>query len=97
METKSDYKQLHILVSGWVQGVGFRYFARSRAVMLGIKGYVRNLRNDQVEVVAEGTKSDLEVFVSHLRKGPGLSRVTSVEIKEQPYSGRYHNFRMRYS
>jgi len=96
METKSDYKQFHILVNGWVQGVGFRYFAQSRAMMLGIKGYVRNLRNGQVEVVAEGPKSDLEIFVHHLRRGPDFSRVTNVEIKEQPYSGSYHNFRIKY-
>ena len=96
METKSDYKQFHILVSGWVQGVGFRYFAQSRAVMLSIKGYVRNLRSGQVEVVAEGQKSDLENFVHYLRRGPELSRVTGVEIKEQSYGGRYHNFRLRY-
>lgn len=96
METKSDYKQFHILVSGWVQGVGFRYFAQSRAVMFGIKGYVRNLRSGQVEVVAEGQKSDLEHFVHHLRRGPQLSQVTGVEIKEKSYSGRYHDFRHRY-
>jgi acylphosphatase len=96
METKSDYKQFHILVSGWVQGVGFRYFAQSRAMMLGIKGYVRNLRNGQVEVVAEGTKSDLEIFVHHLRRGPDFSRVAGVESKEQPYSGMYHNFQIKY-
>ena len=96
METKSDYKQFHILVSGWVQGVGFRYFAQSRAMMLGIKGYVRNLRNGQVEVVAEGPKSDLENFVHYLRRGTELSQVSGVEIKERPYSRRYHNFRIRY-
>ncbi|HIE29165.1 TPA: acylphosphatase [Candidatus Poribacteria bacterium] len=96
METTPDYKQYHILVSGWVQGVGFRYFARARAMMLGIKGYVRNLRSGQVEVVAEGSKSDLETFVHYLRRGPEFSRVTDVKIEEQPYSGRYHNFRVRY-
>jgi acylphosphatase len=96
MATKSDYQQFHILVSGWVQGVGFRYFARARAMVLGIKGYVRNLRSGQVEIVAEGQKSDLESFVHYLRRGPELSRVTDVKIREQPYSGRYHNFRVRY-
>jgi acylphosphatase len=96
METKSDDKQYHILLSGWVQGVGFRYFTQSRAVMLGIKGYVRNLRNGKVEVVAEGPKSDLDAFINYLRSGPQLARVTGAEVKEKPYSGRYHNFRIRY-
>ena len=96
METKSDYKQLYILVNGWVQGVGFRYFVQSRAMMLGIKGYVRNLRNGQVEVIAEGPKSDLETFVHYLRRGPELSRVSNVEIKERPYSERYHHFQIKY-
>ena len=60
------------------------------------KGYVRNLRSGQVEIVAEGAKSDLESFVHYLRRGPELSRVTDVKIKEQHYNGRYHNFRIRY-
>ena len=96
MAIQSENKQLHIIVSGWVQGVGFRYFTQSRAVALGIKGYVRNLRNGQVEIVAEGQESDLKSFIGYLRQGPPSARVTGLKVTEHPYSGRYRNFRVRF-
>ena len=96
MATQSKNKQLHIIVSGWVQGVGFRYFTRSRAVTLGINGYVRNLRNGQVEIVAEGQESDLDYFIGYLRRGPPSARVTDLKVTENPYSDKYRNFRVRF-
>jgi acylphosphatase len=67
------------LVSGAVQGVGYRYFALRRAQALGVSGFVRNVDDGCVEVVAEGTPSQLEEFESCLREGPRLSSVESVE------------------
>ena len=52
--------QLHILISGKVQGVGFRIFTRTNARQLGVKGYAKNLANGKVEVVAEGEKLKLK-------------------------------------
>ena len=60
----------HILVSGRVQGVGYRYFAAARAKVHGIVGYVRNLPNGSVEVVAAGPRVALAYFIGDLERGP---------------------------
>jgi len=89
-----ERKQLHILVSGWVQGVGFRYFAQVKAAACNVKGHAKNLPDGKVEIVAEGRKEDLDKYVRELRRGPLLARVTNVKIKELPYSGKYQTFRI---
>ena len=66
-------QRLHI--SGRVQGVGFRFFARDQARRLGIKGYVRNLADGGVEA----DPSILDQFIACLKKGPALAVVQSVE------------------
>ncbi len=70
-----------VLLSGEVQGVGFRYFAYRRARKLGICGYVRNLTDGRVEIVASGDKSALESFLEDVRRGPMMARVADVEIE----------------
>ena len=89
-----ERKQLHILASGWVQGVGFRYFAQTKAAILNIKGYAKNLPNGKVEIVAEGRKDDLDKYVMELRRGPILAKVTDLKVKELPYTGKYQTFRI---
>lgn len=75
-------KRFHIVVSGKVQGVGFRYYARDVASSLGLCGWVRNLSGGGVEIEAEGAQSDIDRFIEELREGPALSRVTDVAIQE---------------
>jgi len=89
-----ERKQLHILVSGWVQGVGFRYFAQTKAVVFNIKGHAKNLPSGKVKIVVEGRKDDLDKYVKELRRGPILARVTNVELKELPHTGKYQTFRI---
>lgn len=67
------------LVSGRVQGVGYRAFARQKALELGLTGYAENLADGRVEVVAEGAAADLQHFLAFLKRGPRLSKVESVE------------------
>jgi acylphosphatase len=62
--------RITVLVSGRVQGVGYRYFTRKKALELGLSGYAENLSDGRVEVVAEGEKTDLELLIHHLRQGP---------------------------
>jgi acylphosphatase len=69
------------LVSGNVQGVGYRAFAQRKAQELGLSGYAENLRDGRVEVVAEGPREDLEQFLRFLRQGPRLARVDQVEVQ----------------
>jgi acylphosphatase len=66
------------LVSGRVQGVGYRWFARGEAVRLGISGYAANLPDGRVEVLAVGDVPALEELERSLARGPSASRVTGV-------------------
>lgn len=67
------------LVRGRVQGVGFRYFALKRAEELGLAGFVRNMPDGSVEVIAEGADPQLSQFEARLKEGPSFARVEGVE------------------
>ena len=88
--------QLYVLITGKVQGVGFRNFTQLNARQLGIKGYAKNLPNGKVEVVAEGDKAQLDALITLLEKGPRYARVDSLEIDENPFTGEYQAFDIRY-
>ncbi len=70
------------LISGRVQGVGYRYFAERSAHETGVTGWARNLDDGRVEVHANGTKAQLEDFEGRLRMGPRFADVRSVEASE---------------
>ncbi|MFZ5991975.1 MAG: acylphosphatase [Deinococcota bacterium] len=70
-----------------MQGVGYRAYARKRAMELGLCGYAENLSDGRVEVVAEGSKENLEQFLEFLRKGPRLSRVTGLDVQWSEATG----------
>ncbi|SNR88263.1 acylphosphatase [Desulfurobacterium atlanticum] len=89
-------KTLHAFVSGRVQGVGFRAFVKRKADMLGVKGFVRNLSDGRVEVVAEGEEEKLNKLLDFLHQGPSLSKVKSVEYSYSDYRGVYENFEISY-
>ncbi len=73
--------RVHAFVTGRVQGVGFREFTRREARRLGVGGYVRNLPDGRVEVVADGAGRALESLVSVLRAGPPGARVRGVHVE----------------
>jgi acylphosphatase len=87
----------HAFVSGRVQGVFFRDNTRRWAASLGLKGWVRNVLDGRVEVIAEGEKSKVEIFIIRLREGPPLSRVENVEIAWEEYTGEFDDFRVAYT
>jgi len=66
-------------VSGRVQGVGYRYFVAREAERLGVAGFVRNLPDGRVEVVAEGTDDAMAGLEARLNEGPSFSSVSHVE------------------
>ncbi|RDI96456.1 acylphosphatase [Meiothermus sp. QL-1] len=74
-------RRVTVLVRGRVQGVGYRYFARQKALELGLSGYAENLTDGRVEVVAEGEEAHLELFLHHLRQGPREARVEGLEVQ----------------
>ncbi len=88
--------QLYILISGKVQGVGFRNFTQINATQLGVSGYAKNLTNGKVEVVAEGDKTQLDALIALLRKGPRYAKVDSIDIDERAFTGEYETFSIRY-
>lgn len=87
--------RLHAIISGRVQGVGFRYFAVETARSLDLKGYVRNLANGGLEVVAEGDQASLEAFVKRLQRGPAAARITNVQISYGPATEDFVSFEVR--
>ena len=81
------------IVSGRVQGVGFRYFTQDAARREGLHGYVQNRDDGSVEAVAEGDSESLERFERALRRGPSRSRVENVvidEVNPDQGSGGFH-------
>lgn len=80
-----DLVRARITVGGIVQGVGFRYFVRNTATSLGLSGYVRNLPDGRVEVVAEGDRQVVDALIVDLRIGPGYATVRGVDVEwEEP-------------
>ena len=75
------------LISGRVQGVGFRYFTEAAAAREGILGWVRNTPDGRVEVVAEGDAEALERFERSLRHGPRGARVERVDVDDTSPTG----------
>jgi acylphosphatase len=73
------------LVQGEVQGVGFRWFVLREAERLGLRGFVRNLRDGSVEVIAAGTPEALWALERALGEGPRLARVAGVEKSDVPH------------
>ena len=75
----SNRQAFHIIVSGRVQGVGFRYFVREKALQYNLMGWVKNLSNGNVEIQVEGDINDIEVFIDFLKIGNGYSKITEID------------------
>ena len=89
--------RLHAYVSGRVQGVGFRYFVMQNAETLGLTGWVRNLRDGRVEVVAEGPHEALDRLLAALRKGPMSAEVGDVAYEFEDSRGDFDGFQVRHT
>nr|MBI3612328.1 acylphosphatase [Nitrospirota bacterium] len=85
-----------IVVSGLVQGVGYRAFAQEAAFRLGLAGGVRNLEDGRVEVAVEGERTTVESFMGVLRTGPRLALVEHLQVEWEPPAGRYVGFQIWY-
>lgn len=86
----------HILISGFVQGVCYRWFAEKEANSLGLTGYVKNLYDRGVEVVVEGERGLIEEFAKMLKIGPSSADVRDIKIKWQEYKGEFSGFSIRF-
>lgn len=90
-------KRLHAFISGRVQGVFFRDFTRQWANSLGLTGWVRNVFDGRVEVLAEGEEEKLNFLLEKLKEGPPLARVDKVEVTWDDYKGEFNDFRIKLS
>lgn len=81
-----------ILVSGRVQGVGYRAFVSRMATSRGLTGGVENLDSGQVALDVEGAKEALEELLAELKKGPVGARVLQVQVEWTSATGRHHDF-----
>ena len=89
---ETDNARLFVIVEGYVQGVGFRYFVQDSAVALGLCGWVRNRWSGDVEIVAEGDRQALEKLIAALRRGPRVARVTGVSPEWGDFTGEFRSF-----
>ncbi len=79
--------RMHLLIEGRVQGVWFRATTRDEAERIGVVGWVRNLPDGRVEVLAEGTPEQLDELLEFCRRGPKHAVVTHVEVERLPAEG----------
>jgi acylphosphatase len=78
-----------------VQGVGFRYTAQDIAMSMGITGWVKNLEDGRVEIVAEGKEKDLNEFLDKISKGQLGRYIKNVELSWEKSTGEFSDFDIR--
>jgi len=86
--------RIHVLVSGKVQGVSYRGFARRAAFELRLTGWVRNLYDGRVEILAEGDRETLAAFLKTLEAGPPAARVDDLDVGWAEPTGEFADFRI---
>jgi len=91
---QQDICRAKVIASGRVQGVGFRYWARSRAASLGLNGWARNRLDGNVEAVFEGPREHVELLLRWCRQGPSAAYVDELEVEWQEPEGE-HGFAIR--
>ena len=85
-----------MFISGYVQGVFFRYETRTRAAQHNVTGWVKNLRNGRVEAVFEGEKESVEAMVAFCHQGPPGAVIKGVDVLWEEPTGEFDRFRVQY-
>jgi acylphosphatase len=94
-QNKSERARVHLIVSGRVQGVGFRFSAYDQAKDLALAGWVRNLAGGEVEIVAEGQRENLQMLAAWAHLGPTSAHVTQVREEWLDFTEAFAGFRIR--
>lgn len=94
-DIQGDYVRVKVLISGRVQGVGFRSFAVRYANALMLAGWVKNLYDGRVEVVAEGERQKVSKYMKLLEQGSPWSRVDNVSVRWLRHKGDLTSFNIR--
>jgi len=90
-------RRLHMIIHGRVQGVFFRASTEEKARALGLTGWVSNLRDGTVEVMAEGSEEKLRALLHWCHQGPDHAHVAKVDEEWGEATGTWNNFRTEYS
>ncbi|HDN97703.1 MAG: acylphosphatase [Candidatus Omnitrophota bacterium] len=85
-------KRYHLFVSGIVQGVGFRWYTQRIARANNICGWVKNLPDGRVEIIAEGDEKDMDNFLKQLKEGHLGRNIEKIDKYEEEYEGKYTDF-----
>lgn len=88
--------RVRFIVTGLVQGIGFRSFTVRHARDLGLKGYVRNVSTDKVEIVVEGYEPQIKQLHEVVKQGPIGARVENVEIIQENPKNEFDDFEVRF-
>ena len=88
-------KRAHLVITGRVQGVLFRKYAKAKADELGLTGWVKNALNGDVEMVCEGEEKDITSLISFMRQGPPLAKVKDVEVEYKAHTGEWGDMQIR--
>jgi acylphosphatase len=94
-QKQKERARLHLVISGRVQGVGFRFSAYDEAKELALAGYVRNLPKGDVEIVAEGSRENLQLLAAWAHLGPPSAHITAVREEWSDSTGEFTDFRIR--
>ena len=89
-------KKTHLFISGYVQGVGFRWYVQRLAQGMNLCGFVKNLRDGRVEVVAEGNENSVEEFLKGLKEGSFEDGIEEIKKTEEKYAGEYSDFSIKF-
>jgi acylphosphatase len=85
----------HLLITGIVQGVGYRWSCRRAAQGIGVTGWVRNLDDGRVEVVAQGTRQQVEQLIKWCYRGPEEARVSDIAVAYEEAAETFQDFGIR--
>ena len=89
-------KRIHLIISGRVQGVFYRFSTKRQAKILNITGWVRNNEDRTVEIIAEGEEESLKKLNAWCHKGPLMARVDDIKTEWENYTGEFEYFSIRY-
>ena len=89
-------RRVQVIISGRVQGVGFRAFTQAEARKLELRGWVLNRSDGTVEAVIEGPTEQVDRLLAMLKRGPEGARVDKISVSEQAYTGKLGRFEVRY-
>ena len=93
---ESVIRRVHVFITGKVQGVFFRAETKKQASESGLTGWVRNLNDNRVEAVFEGSENNVRKMIDWCKKGPRFAHVKGVKIAEETPVNKFEDFEIRY-